>query len=66
MLTPFKCLKFKSYIQFSFTIHQCSSIPNQTIPEKNPKNRFEGMELTAIEVIASGIFCNELEKERNL
>ena len=54
-------------MQFSSTSHLCPNIlPNNTISEKTPKNRFEDMELTVDGSYSMRNSLSKLEKEWNL
>ena len=61
------CWKFCCHMQFSHTTHLCpNTLPNHSISEKIPKNRFEDMELTADGSYSMWDFLSKLEKEWNL
>ena len=54
-------------MQFSSTTQLCpNTLPNHTISEKIPKNRFEDMELTAFGSYSMWNSSGKLEKEWNL
>ena len=53
-------------MQFSSTTQRPNILLNQTISEKTPKNRFEGMELTAGGSYRIWNSWSKLEKKWNL